>query len=224
MFWSAGMRVAHEHACALGLFDHLIYLNDDVSLEPDAVLRLAKEAESANQIGKPAIIVGTTRAPGSLTPTYGGRVRRSAVHRTRFDLVTPTDRCVSCETLNMNVAMIPKAIADVCGGIDRAFTHSMGDFDYGLRARDAGFALLVGPGFYGECANDHDSIGSWRAPYMPLRDRLESLLSTRHLPFRPWLAFCRRHAGFLWPIYAVWPIVKVVLSWAFSKMLSPVRN
>lgn len=220
LFWSAGMRVAHEFACSLGPFDHLLYLNDDVLLERDALLRLTEEAESARRTGKPAIIVGTTRAPDSDTPTYGGRVRTSAIHRTRFELVAPADHCVRCETMNMNVALIPKAVADVCGGIDRIFTHAMGDLDYGLRARDAGFELLVGPGFYGACVNDHDARGSWRDPRVRLRNRLGSLLSTRHLPFRPWLAFCRRHTGMFWPFFALWPIAKVISTWLLDGVAS----
>lgn len=210
MFWAAGMREAYLYAATILPADYFLYLNDDVILEPDAIIRLLGTSADADSFGREAIIVGTTRDPQTFHATYGGRIRRGYLHPTQFDLVTPGSSSIPCHTLNMNIALIPKPVAAVCGGIDKGFSHAMGDFDYGLRARRAGFRLLVGPGFYGTCRRDHDIHGTWHDASAPIRRRLYNLNSTKHLPFRQWALFCRRHTGLVWVLVLGWPTAKVL--------------
>lgn len=220
LYWSSGMRRAHELA-APDPYDYLLYLNDDVLLDSDAVSRLIALSEACLSRGAPAIVVGSTRDPATGAITYGGRSRRGRIRRTRFELVEPTTREQPCETLNMNVALVPRQVASVCGGIDRAYVHAIGDLDYGLRARRAGFAVVVAPGTHGTCANDHSPNGTWMDRRLPMTQRLKLILSPKGVPPKAWFTFCRRHAGPAWVLYAAWPFVKALSSFLIRPPTQP---
>ena len=48
----------------------------------------------------------------------------------------------------------PNSVASKVGNIDGAFIHSMGDLDYGLRARKLGCSIWTAPSFVGTCSRN----------------------------------------------------------------------
>lgn len=212
LFWNGGMRRAYEAAQAHA-YDHLLWLNDDTLLDGDAVERLlATESRLHNRSGRPAIIVGSTRIPGSNVPSYGGTVRMHRLRPMRFVLIPPGTEPIECHTMNGNVVLVPREISLALGNLEPRFVHAIGDTDYGLRARAAGYSVWVIPGYAGTCVNDNPISGSFNDVALPLAVRMRKILSPKGLPPRAWLVLTRRHAGILWPLHWVWPYLKVIMT------------
>jgi GT2 family glycosyltransferase len=109
--------------------------------------------------------------------------------------------------MNGNCVLINKAAASRVGNIDERFTHSMGDLDYGLRARSHGCAILVAPTYVGVC--DRNSIrGTWKDKTLSSRMRLRALVGPKGLPLLEWATFVRSHGGPLWPLVWLYPYCK----------------
>ena len=73
--------------------DYLLWLNDDVVLDDDALERLlATHAALCAERQPLSLVVGATRDPQSGTTTYGGLRRISRFRRMAFAQVEPTRR------------------------------------------------------------------------------------------------------------------------------------
>jgi GT2 family glycosyltransferase len=209
LYWSGGMRVAMGEALQHN-FDHYVWLNDDTMLDADALRRLLATEEALRARGfSTAIVVGSTRDPQTGVLTYGGVVRLSRWRTLKFGLVPPGDSALPCDTMNGNCVLIPHSVAALVGNPSAEFVQGIGDFDYGLRARCRGCTVWVAHSFIGTCARN-SVANTWQDPTLSLRQRWSKLTTAKGLPRRPWVTFARRHAGLMWPAYAVWPYVCVV--------------
>jgi GT2 family glycosyltransferase len=198
LYWGGGMQQAFAAALAAD-FDHYLWLNDDTLLDTDALARLL--AVAGNRAEGAGIVVGALSAPEGATVTYGGVRRRRFWQPLVFDLLPGSASLQRCDTFNGNCVLIADVVARRVGNIEGAFTHGLGDFDYGLRAAGAGFASWVAPGFVGVCARNRLE-GSCRDARLPLVDRLQLAHRPTGLPpVKEWLLFARRHAGPCWPLY-----------------------
>lgn len=211
LYWNGGMRLAFESAIHQG-FDYYLWLNDDTVLYKNALCTLLETATTVmSQKERAAIIVGTTQAHQSEGATYGGLTRASRWHPFKYHLVPITDAPVACDTMNGNCVLIPDEIVKKVGNLDAAFIHTIGDIDYGLRARNAGFQIFIMPGYAGQC--DRDSIANTSSDKsLRLRDRYKKLLGKKGLPLKAWYVFTKRHAGIFWMVFWLWPALKIALS------------
>ena len=207
LFWAAGMAAAEDIAM-IDSPDLLLWLNDDVVLDPDAVTRMIDVHRQAPW----AIVIGSTRDPETGQRTYGAR-RRIDSHPQRFESIEPSDDITAADAFNGNVVLIPLAVWRRVGRIDGDFAHAYADDDYSLRARAAGVPLLACPGTQGTCpANPgRDAVsapslwGAWNALQQPTR--------------RPWASqvrYLRRHAGWRWPVYLAAGYTKAVVTTRYS--------
>jgi GT2 family glycosyltransferase len=211
LFWNGGMRLAFGMAMQRG-FDAYFFLNDDTVLYEDAVRRLIHCAVRGKNSGNPPIVVGSTHSPITGKQSYGGFTRRGKGLKTHLRLVSPhPSRSTPCDTMNGNFALIPAVIAECLGNLEKRFRHQFGDIDYGLRARLAGFDVVVAPGFVGECLENSD-CGTWRDANSTLAIRWKNLCSPKGVPPREWLLFVWRHYGWRFPVYAISPYVKTIAS------------
>jgi GT2 family glycosyltransferase/glycosyltransferase involved in cell wall biosynthesis len=209
LFWGGGMRLAFTRAVPARP-DYLLWLNDDVVLDPDALERLLATYAALCAERQPlSVVVGSTCDPQTGTTTYGGVRRTSLLRRMAFALVAPTDTPQSCDTMNGNVVLIPRSVYSVVGNIDETFTHAMGDLDYGLRARSAGCQVFLAPGHVGTCGVN-PLAGTFRDATLSRHERLSRVASPKGLPLAEWAAFCRRHGGPLWPALALSPYVRIM--------------
>lgn len=209
LFWAGGMRVAFA-AAVRTLPDFLLLLNDDTRLAPDAVLRLLATHAAARAEGEEVIAVGTT-ADATGAVTYGGVRRVPAPLSLRYEVVPPADAPQPSDTLNMNIALVPRRVYTALGNLEGAFSHALADFDYGLRARAAGFGVRTASGVLGECAANPVK-GSWRDEDAPLAVRWRRTRSPKGLPPREWLLYTRRHGGPRWPLFFALPYARLVLT------------
>lgn len=192
LYWNGGMVRAWEAADASGMAtDAYLLLNDDTLLDEDSLARLTEVRASG---GHEAIVVGAVRAPDTGAVSYGGVRRTSRWHPGRTRMLGEKTDVQEADTFNANCVLIPRSVRDRVGTLDPAFTHGMGDYDYGLRARAEGVRVLVAPGTVGVCSRN-DPGGSWRAPGLPLKERLRRLAGPKGIPRREWTAYLRRHGA-----------------------------
>lgn len=199
LFWCGGMRVAWAEAAKIDP-DYFLLVNDDTVLYPDAVESLI------TIVGPPdshTLAVGAIRHPSSGSWTYGGV-------DSDYPFPMPGGAPRPCRTLNMNAALISRAVYKRLGNLHSAFRHAMGDLDYGLKATRAGLPILETPQFIGECATNPAS-GTWRDASLPRITRLRKLCHAKGLPPKDWLAYTRRNCGLLWWRYFFSPYIRILL-------------
>lgn len=201
-FYSGGMRVAWRAAQPSDP-DFYWLLNDDTELDETALQRLLQthtDVHTRREV--PLIIVGTTRNPDG-GYSYGG-VLQHRVRRLRFDLIHPSASPHQADTMNANCVLVPRDVVERVGIIDAAYHHSMGDFDYGLRAGQMGCEVWVAPGTIGTCAPNPGFVPAATG----VRSEWQRLRSVRHLPPAEWRTFASRWGGPLWPALWASPYVR----------------
>lgn len=208
LFWCRGMFKAFQIA-QQGSYDFYLWLNDDTHLKLDAIAKLLSTyTDFSKKTGRPVVVVGATADNISGKLTYGGQVATSRLRPFTFRKVWSETDAVECETMNGNVVLIPAEIAKAVGNLDPVFEHAMGDIDYGLRVRQAGYKLIVASGFVGHCSNN-SNVGTYLDETLPFGNRWKKMLSRKGLPVKSWLQLTRRHGGFIWPLYFAWPYLQV---------------
>lgn len=215
LFWAGGMRLAQRYAFKqFANIDYLLWLNDDVVLDDDALVRLLAQAASLrqppqrlqqHQSTRPlGALVGAVRSPETMQLSYGGRRLGPWWAPLRYSRILPSQSTPRpCDLINGNVCLLPVAAVEHAGELDHAFTHSMADFDYGLRLRHAGFALYQAAGSYGQCKG-RPIQGSIRDKRLPLATRRAMLQRPNHAaPVAQWQLFVQRYGGpFRWLLVA----------------------
>lgn len=198
LFWCGGMRAAWREAAKTDP-DFYLLLNDDTTLYPAAISSLLKliPAPSLLLIGAGAVCDPTTGVW-----TYGGV-------QSEFSFPMSDGKPRPCGTLNMNVALVPRAVYQELGILHHEYRHAMGDLDYGLAARRKGYDILETPEFVGECVSNPPD-GTWRDPRLGRWERLNKLCSAKGLPPRDWLAYTRRNCGRAWLRYFFSPYIRIL--------------
>ena len=199
--------------------DYLLWLNDDTELLPDALTRLL-EAEQRIAAGgsRPGIIVGSTADPTTGRLTYGGHVATRPLRPFSYERVWSETEPVECDAMNGNSVLIPIQVALAIGNLDPNFEHAMGDYDYALRAKAAGIGLFVAPGFIGYC-KQRGRENTYMDTELPLNLRWKRMMAKTGLPPRSWMRFTRLHGGPAWPVYFLWPYVKLIFSCAIRRKI-----
>ncbi|HEY9901499.1 MAG TPA: glycosyltransferase family 2 protein [Candidatus Sericytochromatia bacterium] len=219
LFWNGGMRQAFAEALKHD-YDYYLWLNDDTILYPNALATLLETSQSLQQQGEHrAIVTGSTCDSDTKALTYGGVVRRSPWRPLKFDLVEPGEQVKHCDTINGNCVLIPRAVVQVVGNLDPAFTHYAGDWDYGLRARQQGCTAWVAPGYVGTCSQNYQP-GKMENSQVQLSEGLKKIAQPKGLaireqtlhPLGEWKIFAQRYAGLLWPIYWLIPYRRLLWS------------
>jgi GT2 family glycosyltransferase len=208
LYWNRGMHLGFARAL-LQPADHYLWLNDDTLLLPDALRRLLDQSQMLQQaVGRPVIVVGAT-SDASGRVSYGGSVAHSRLKRFTYRPVWSDREPQVCDVMNGNCVLIPHDLASGVGNLDPVFEHAMGDTDYALRARRAGYRVYVAPGIVGRCSNNTVQ-GTFNDRSLPFAKRWHLMLGRKGLPWRSWLRFTRKHGGVLWPLYFVWPYAKLI--------------
>lgn len=207
LYWNGAMRQALSAALE-GDFDYYLLLNDDTRLYAKALdVLISTHVRVSDTDRIPCIVVGSTQDHENGHLTYGGWRQTSQLNPLRLVKVSPTDVAFQCDTLNGNCALLSRTVVNLVGNLDGAFTHGMGDMDYGFRARRMGGSIWVAPGFAGIC-DANPGKGMWADKRLSLLKRWRQMLGPKGLPPKEWLVFTYRHAGWLWPIAWVNPYVK----------------
>jgi GT2 family glycosyltransferase len=189
------MRLAWRHA-AEGDYDAYLWLNDDVKLDEDGLSRmLAVEQEQRSVAGEAMIVVGSTRLERGqeIVASYGG--------------MGPTGVLPPCATTS-RIEL---------GNLSAAYTHGLGDIDYGIRARRAGVPAWLAPGCLGSCAAN--KVERWRQPQLSVWQRLHELHRPTGCP--PWqlATLVWRNGGWWFP----WSVAKLYFQAIFPTRASQAK-
>ena len=202
LFWARGMNLA-ERTAIVDRPDAVLWINDDIVLDDDAVARAVALYERSDHR---TIIVGAMRSSTDGSTTYGGSRLRTSRPGSMV-AVRPSTASIPIDTFNGNFVLVPKSVYSSVAAIRTVFSHAYGDIDYGLRARSAGFGALLAPGQFGVC-DFNPKTGTWQDQSLPRLQRIKTLFGRKGYPVRSHLAFNRAHGGALWPIYFAGTYVK----------------
>jgi GT2 family glycosyltransferase len=218
LYWNGGMRVGLAAAMDQGHDDYL-WLNDDTVLDADALQRLwACRQEVA--AGAACIVVGATRDAQTGRLTYGGLYNSGKPWAHHYEKLPVADRPQRCLAFNGNFVLVSGAAAQRLGNLEGGFIHSLGDWDYGLRAHAAGVPCWMAPGFVGTCS--HNPPPAFRPEAArSIRERLRHVCDPKRYPPRVWLTYVRRHFPLLWPVYFARPYVGAAREALRAKLQRP---
>jgi GT2 family glycosyltransferase len=212
LYWGGGMRLAFAEAMKQG-YGFYLWLNDDTILAPSALTHLLTlHQKLTRQKQECSIVVGATQDPITRKATYGGAIKSKSWYSNKFEFLEPIDSPQECDTFYGNCVLIPASVSQRIGNLDAAFIHSLGDLDYGLRARLSGCSIWVAPEFVGTCTRN--SIrNSWADTHLSLPERLRKVTQVKGFPIKPWTVFCRRHSGSFWFIYWFLPYIRAAIGY-----------
>jgi GT2 family glycosyltransferase len=208
LYWCGGMRKAWA-AAAEGDYDAYLWLNDDVSLREDSLtVLLATLEEGRREDGRAGIVIGSTLsegAGGATITSYGAMGPKGAE--------TPGEQARRIELFNGNIVLVSRDAHGVLGNFSEAYTHGLGDIDYGIRARQRGVPVRLAAGHQGTCAPN--KLARWRRPDVPLWTRLYELHRPTGCP--PW-----QMARLIWSSggwYFPWSVLKLYLRALFPRWI-----
>ena len=211
LYWCGGMRLAWRHA-AEGDYDAYLWLNDDVNLDEDGFFRmLAVEREQRSAASGAMIVVGSTRAEQGqeISASYGGMGP--------MGVLPPCATTSRIELFNGNIVLVTREAFAQLGNLSAAYTHGLGDIDYGIRARQAGIPVWLVPGCVGICAANRTE--RWRHPKLSVWQRLRELHRPTGCP--PWqlARLVWRNGGWWFP----WSVAKLYCQAIFPSRSSPIE-
>ncbi len=222
LYWNGGMRLAFSEAMKND-YDYYLWLNDDTFIYPNSLKLLIETSNTIKQkTGNDVIIAGTIKDVITGVVNYGGFIRKSRLQPLKFIQLDWQAEPQLCDTFNGNVVLIPYSVVQKIGNMNSQYSKmQMGDLDYGLRAKYAGYESWVAPGFTGECASN-EIEGTLFDKNLSLKERLR-IMKTPHgvPPAKEWMVFTKLHAGFLWPIYWVRTMVRVLFPWTYLFFRKP---
>lgn len=182
LFWSRGMNLAWKTALQKDKYDYFIWFNDDAILYPNALNLLLKCAT----LNKNSIIVGAFNSKDGKV-SYGGKNKK-------HQLISPNGLCQEIFYMNGNFVIIPFPVYQKIGLIDKIYTHGIGDYDYGLRAKKNGIKVLLTPEYVGETErHDYDLMPYFSNNYSLIK-RFKILYSPKYSTI-PRFKFLSRYSG-----------------------------
>lgn len=166
LYWNNGMHLAWTTSMSVNDYDYYLWLNDDTLLISTAILELL---ECDQLVCGSSIVCGAIQSLNSNTFTYGG-------HTIDKKNVEPNGDIQYCDIMNGNCVLVNNKICKTIGVLDPIYPHSMGDHEYGFRAKKNGFYIITTRMYIGKC--DYNSIQpKWQNSSTPFLERLKSLYS-----------------------------------------------
>jgi len=196
LFWNQGMRLAWETAAIKDEYDFYLWLNDDTLLAEFAFIELFEcYHEALKKDKQPAIITGACKLSVNLNEfSYGGRTDNGPV--------IPNGKLQQCKYINGNVVLVSKMIYNNLGNLSSDYTHTIGDIDYGLRARLCGFNCYTTKSYIATCPTN-PGVSAWCDPKVSIIKRWKLLNSPKGLNMQEYIIFRKKFWGWKWIIFAI---------------------
>lgn len=186
LYWAGGMYAAWKEALESGKgFDYYLLLNDDVEITDDCLSSLLKADIQIKAIyGQSGVYVGATIDPITKEYTYGGTSLKTGKS------IIPNGEFQKCDLANANIMMIPKEVYEKVGILSNEYIHNNADYDYSLRAIQAGFSVYILPRYLGTCIRDHGK--TWPSMNSPLKERIKYMYSPTGLSYADNLIYTKK--------------------------------
>ena len=89
--------------------------------------------------------------------------------------------------------------------------HSLGDFDYGLSLKKAGYEIYQSNSFVGTC-NNNSNKGTWTDTTLNRTERIKRKESIKGAPTKQWFYFLKKNFGFFSAIKGtVTPYMRIIV-------------
>lgn len=200
LYWSGGMRFGWEEIVKKSKFDYLLAFNDDIQVFPEGLSGLFGVIQSLNL--KPIhefAITGAFLSPTMEKTSYSGVIKHSKWHPLRLEKVEPNGKIQTCDSLNMNIALISSGALKKVGFLSDHYRHCRADYDFGLRLTASGGFIYLAPQHIGICPRN-SITGTSNDPDISISRRWKSLVSIKEeKPSERWVYY-KSHGGVLWPI------------------------
>jgi GT2 family glycosyltransferase len=184
LFWNRGMNLAWSEASKKS-YDYYLWLNDDTILKDKAIEILVNDSKLFNN---DAIICGVCESRENGEVTYGGYKKDT------HEIIHPIGKPQYCFFFNGNIVLVPKSVFRILGNLDPVFHHSLGDFDYGLRAYKKGIKTYITSQIIGYC--EKNELTKWCNPKYKFKERIKTFYSPLGaVPFQQFI-FLKRHYGY----------------------------
>tara|TARA_R110000751_G_scaffold248602_1_gene348334 strand:- start:1094 stop:1939 length:846 start_codon:yes stop_codon:yes gene_type:complete len=211
LYWNQGMRLAWKTAADTLNYDFYLWLNDDTLLDSNAIVELLSTFQQIGAInGDDGIITAACRTAEDQNEfSYGGR--------TEAGPVIPDGTLQSCTYINGNAVLISKSVFNRLGNLSPEYTHGMGDFDYGLRARALNIKCYTTKSYIAICP-PNEGIPDWYNPDIPLRRRWKMLFIPLGLNLPEYKIFRRKFWKNQWRLDIIKVYLKVLFPGYYSKI------
>ncbi len=157
-YWAKSMAIVESEVLQdTENMDHeyIMWLNDDVILDLDALLLIKKEIDQNSC----AIVIGAMRDPTSGNISYSGMIK-NGLHPLNYKMVPPgSAESKNIDTFNGNLVIVPIAAARDLGGIDGNYSHALADIDYGIRCKRSNIPIVLASRTLGVCVRDEQITG-----------------------------------------------------------------
>lgn len=205
LFYSGGMRVGMDYALnsLKDNYDYLFMCNDDVDFFDLCIEKMINQSGEQND----AVIVGAMQnLVGELS--YGAVKYISGI---KYRKLSIEEWSVEADTFNANAVLIPYDAFKKVGSIDSYYLHSLGDFDYGLSLKRAGYYIYSSKEYVGMCENNSTS-GGWMDVNLSRFERFHKKESIKGAPTRQWFYFLWKNFGLLIAIRGcITPYIRILV-------------
>ncbi len=211
LYWNQGMRLAWSTAIQNNNYNFFLWLNDDTMLARFALRELFEcYNEVLSKTDTHAIITGACKSSYESNEfSYGGKTDNGPV--------IPNGILQQCKYINGNVVLIPKVIYKKIGILSSDYTHTMGDFDYGLRAAKEGYSCFTTKHYIAICSSNQEN-SKWCNPNTPLKERIKLLYSPKGLNIKEYNIFRQKFWGWRWIIFAAKAYIRTIFPKIYSKI------
>jgi GT2 family glycosyltransferase len=140
--------------------------------------------------------------------SYGGKDDKGPV--------LPNGKIQNCKYINGNIVLVSKQIYQRVGNLSNDYTHSYGDYDYGLRARNEGFRCCTTRKYIALCRLNMLKH-QWKDHNVPLSKRIQLFNSPKGLNYKEYKRFRKNFWGVKWIEYSFKAYFKLFFPRFFNK-------
>ena len=208
LYWCGGMRVGIAHYLKSNPKDqdYCLLVNDDVQFKDRSIETMFDRLANRSDV----VIVGAT-CDDRGNFTYGLKCKEKWYKKNITKRIEPSEEEIVGETCNANCLLIPNAILKKVGNMDKAYTHSLGDYDLGFAMTRQGYKLVSSIDYVGVC-NSNLIKGTWVDTSLSRKERLKKKESPKGSPAKEWWHFLVKNFGILSALkYSVIPYIKIMM-------------
>lgn len=206
-YWAGAMRFGWEHIQARAdEFEAVLAFNDDINLDLRRLKLNTPIIEKSCYQGD--LFIGQF-CDSKNQISYGLNIGQCFWHPLRFNLKYEDysiDYLVTRRVANFNFVVIPTGVIKRIGFFKPYFVHKGADFEFSLRALNAGIKLIGSNGFIGVCERNN-AAGSSKENGISFKERWRRLTSNKEEKFSMRYKYYYEYAGFFWPLLLIAPYV-----------------
>ena len=192
LYWAGGVRLVLKHLSErVKEFDAILFANDDIEFEKDAIIQMAELAHSRN-----AIVGGTVLTRDGKVESTGSRL--GFLCKPNVRLVVANGQVQECQLLPGHILYVPMNIFNKVG-IDPNLPYRFIDLEMTLRASRKGIPVLLAPKPLAITNDFHDYYKETSGMRGSIRELTRSILLDPKGPYwRESAHYLRKVSPILW--------------------------